>query len=275
MASTPDTLSDDSGEASPDVSPSEQRALTTLRKLIEHDPSLNAKTETEFLLRFLRFSHMRPKKALQVLKSYYDAKRKEPELFRNFLPSELAHVFSRNLVGLLPDRDTKGRLVLVLRAGAWNPEQVTFVDAVRAILMCFEWAMMRKAAHTNGLCMLCDMDGWGYSNVLSVPASRLGGFARVFPGYPVKKRRVDIVKQPYSFNVFFKMITPFLDASSIAKVHFHGTNVKALHKRFPAKMLPSEFGGTQGPFDASSCLENLKSKEAVFAEDFEYGYLDD
>ncbi|XP_077525905.1 alpha-tocopherol transfer protein-like isoform X2 [Haemaphysalis longicornis] len=218
MASTPDTLSDDSGEASPDVSPSEQRALTTLRKLIEHDPSLNAKTETEFLLRFLRFSHMRPKKALQVLKSYYDAKRKEPELFRNFLPSELAHVFSRNLVGLLPDRDTKGRLVLVLRAGAWNPEQ---------------------------------------------------------PGYPVKKRRVDIVKQPYSFNVFFKMITPFLDASSIAKVHFHGTNVKALHKRFPAKMLPSEFGGTQGPFDASSCLENLKSKEAVFAEDFEYGYLDD
>ncbi|KAH7931596.1 hypothetical protein HPB51_029796 [Rhipicephalus microplus] len=58
-------------------------------------------------------------------------------------------------------------------------------------------------------------------------------------------------------------------------VHLHGTNTKALHKRFPAKILPKEFGGTRGAFDASVCYEWLKAKEAAFAEDFEYGYVDD
>ncbi|KAH7986936.1 hypothetical protein HPB52_024624 [Rhipicephalus sanguineus] len=116
--------------------------------------------DSDFLMAFLRFCHAKHKRAFEVLKRYYDSKRKEADLFRNLLPSELDHVFSRNLVGLLPEKDRKGRFILILRAGAWNPNQ---------------------------------------------------------PGYPIRKKRVDIVKQPYSFNVFFKMVTPFLDAASIAK----------------------------------------------------------
>ncbi|XP_065288638.1 alpha-tocopherol transfer protein-like isoform X4 [Dermacentor albipictus] len=197
-------------------SPAALRELAHLKKLVDREESLNAKTDSEFLMAFLRFSRMKHKRAFELLKHYYDSKRKEVDLFRNLMPSELDHVFSRNLVGLLPDKDKKGRFILVLRAGAWNPDQ---------------------------------------------------------PGYPVRKKRVDIVKQPYSFNIFFKMITPFLDAASIAKVHFHGTDTKALHERFPAKILPKEFGGTRGPFDASVCYEKLKRKEAAFAEDFEYGYV--
>lgn len=244
-----------------------------MRRLIDQEQSLNARTDTEFLMRFLRFAHMKPKRALEVIKRYYDVKRKEVDLYRSLAASELDHVFSRNLVGLLPDKDTKGRFILVLRAGAWNPEQVTFIDAVRAILLCFEWVITKKAAQQNGLAMLCDFDGWGYGNILAVPTTRLGGIASIFPGYPVRKRRVDIVKQPYSFNIFFKMITPFLDSSSIAKVHFHGTDTRSLHRRFPAKILPKEFGGTRGPFNASECYAKLKDKEGAFSEDFEYGYV--
>lgn len=88
------------------------------------EESLNAKTDSEFLMAFLRFSRMKHKRAFEFLKHYYDSKRKEVELFRNLMPSELDHVFSRNLIGLLPDKDKKGRFILVLRAGAWNPDQV-------------------------------------------------------------------------------------------------------------------------------------------------------
>ncbi|XP_075547645.1 alpha-tocopherol transfer protein-like [Dermacentor variabilis] len=273
--SSEDMEAEGSSPASPasPPSPAALRELAHLKKLVEREESLNAKTDSEFLMAFLRFSRMKHKRAFQLLKHYYDSKRKEVDLFRNLMPSELDHVFSRNLVGLLPDKDKKGRFILVLRAGAWNPDQVSFMDAVRAILLCFEYIVTKKAAQDNGLSMLCDFDGWGYSSILAVPSTRIGGISKVFPGYPVRKKRVDIVKQPYSFNIFFKMITPFLDAASIAKVHFHGTDTKALHKRFPAKILPEEFGGTKGPFDASVCYEKLKRKEAAFAEDFEYGYV--
>lgn len=37
-------------------------------------------------------------------------------------------------------------------------------------------------------------------------------------GYPVKKKRVEIVKQPYSFNIFFKMLTPFMEAKALSTV---------------------------------------------------------
>ncbi|XP_037515643.1 alpha-tocopherol transfer protein-like [Rhipicephalus sanguineus] len=272
--SSEDFESDGPSPASP-VSPTTSRELEHLKKLIDRDESLNAKMDSDFLMAFLRFCHAKHKRAFEVLKRYYDSKRKEADLFRNLLPSELDHVFSRNLVGLLPEKDRKGRFILILRAGAWNPNQVSFIDAVRAILLCFEYIMTKKGAQENGLSMLCDFDGWGYSSILAVPSSRIGGITGIFPGYPIRKKRVDIVKQPYSFNVFFKMVTPFLDAASIAKVHLHGTDTKALHKRFPAKILPKEFGGTRGPFDASVCYEWLKAKEAAFAEDFEYGYIQD
>ncbi|KAL1419751.1 hypothetical protein MTO96_004671 [Rhipicephalus appendiculatus] len=265
MAGSPPSSEDfetDGGSPESPASPTTSRELALLKKLIERDESLNAKMDSDFLMAFLRFCHSKHKRAFEVLKRYYDSKRKEADLFRNLLPSELDHVFSRNLVGLLPEKDKKGRFVLILRPGAWNPNQVSFIDAVRAVLLCFEYIMTKKVAQENGLSMLCDFDGWGYSSILA-------------PGYPIKKKRVDIVKQPYSFNVFFKMVTPFLDAASIAKVHLHGTDTKALHKRFPAKILPKEFGGTRGPFDASVCYEWLKAKEAAFAEDFEYGYVNE
>ncbi|KAH6920743.1 hypothetical protein HPB50_028268 [Hyalomma asiaticum] len=240
MASSPPSPAseDFESEGGSPTSPTASRELAHLRKTIDRDETLNAKVDSDFLMAFLRFAHMKHKRAFEVLKRYYDSKRKEVDLFRNLMPSELDHVFSRNLVGLLPEKDKKGRFILVLRAGAWNPSQVSFIDAVRAILLCFEYIMTKKGAQESGLCMLCDFDGWGYSSILAVPSSRIGGISGVF-------------------------------------VHFHGTDTKALHKRFPAKILPKEFGGTKGPFDASVCYEWLKGKEATFAEDFEYGYIQD
>ncbi|CAN7947357.1 unnamed protein product [Ixodes hexagonus] len=91
-------------------------------------------------------------------------------------------------------------------------------------------------------------------------------------GYPVKKKRVDIIRQPYSFNVLFKMITPFLDHTALSRVHFHGTDIEELHKCIPKNILPSEFHGDKGPFLTKGFFEMLKTKESSFVDDFDYNY---
>ncbi|KAG0444255.1 hypothetical protein HPB47_013998 [Ixodes persulcatus] len=181
------------------------------------DRSLNANKADEFHLRFLRFDRLDPKRAFRTLKLYYVNRHKERDLFRNLLPSQLGHVFLRNLMVLLPEGDPSGRLVLVLRPGSWNPSQVPFLDVARALLLCFEYAMRRSSAQLRGLCMIFDMDGWSYDHMTNVPASRIKALSGVLAGYPIKNRRWDIVEQSYIFNVFFKMFTPFLDAMALPK----------------------------------------------------------
>ncbi|CAN8008762.1 unnamed protein product [Ixodes pacificus] len=242
-----------------------------LEELIDKDRSLNANKADEFLLRFLRFDRLDPKRAFRTLKLYYVNRHKERDLFRNLLPSQLGHVFLRNLMVLLPERDPSGRLVLVLRPGSWNPSQVPFLDVARALLLCFEYAMRRSSAQLRGLCMIFDMDGWSYDHMTNVPASRIKALSGVLAGYPIKNRRWDIVKQSYIFNVFFKMLTPFLDATALSKIHFHGWDLHKLHHRFPVKMLPEELGGTRGPLSSAEFYERLRAKEASFAEEFRYG----
>ncbi|CAN7989650.1 unnamed protein product, partial [Ixodes pacificus] len=91
-------------------------------------------------------------------------------------------------------------------------------------------------------------------------------------GYPVKKKRVEIIREPYTFNVLFKMITPFLDQTALSRVHFHGDDLQKLHKCIPKDILPSEFQGDKPPFVTQEFFTMLKSTESLFVDDNEYNY---
>ncbi|XP_064482719.1 alpha-tocopherol transfer protein-like isoform X1 [Ornithodoros turicata] len=249
------------------------KLVAKLRDALEDDEDFNPKTEDEFLLRFLRANCLHVKKSVVTVKRYYRMRVTEKDLFTNLLPSEMDQVFASNLVGVLPERDKNGRFIMIIRAGAWNPSKISFVSVFRAILLCFEYMVLSPAAQLCGVSFLCDFEGWGYSTAFSIPASRMGALAGTLSDtYPIQKKRVEIVKQPYSFNVLFKMMTPFIDEKGLKRMHMHGNNLKDLHKRYSKDILPREYGGSKGPYNAAEFYELLKDAEPQFAEDFEFGY---
>ncbi|CAN7977509.1 unnamed protein product, partial [Ixodes persulcatus] len=144
------------------------------------DGKLNASRDEQFLLRFLRYHKLNPELALKTLKIYRKSHTKEKDIYTNLVPSKLDHVFANNLVGLLPDKDPFGRMILVLRPGSWNPSELTFVDMMRGIMLCFEYIMTKESSQVEGIIMLCDMDGWGNVNLTSVPVSRLKMLAGIW-----------------------------------------------------------------------------------------------
>lgn len=260
-------------EMSGDASQARSEDLSKLRQLLEDDDDLNARTDDEFLLRFLRFHAHSPKQAMVMIQRYYRMKVTEKDLFTNLLPSELDDVFTSNLVGVLPERDSEGRFVMVVRAGAWDTRKFTFVQVFRGILLCFEYMSLSPRAQQHGVNMLCDFEGWGYTTALSIPSTRMRAIAGTLTNtYPVKQKKVHVVKQPYSFNLFYNMITPFLSQEAHNRVHLHGSDLKALHKSVPRDILPREFGGKKGRFSAADFYEHLREKEPQFAEDFGFGY---
>ncbi|CAN7984376.1 unnamed protein product, partial [Ixodes hexagonus] len=147
---------------------------------LAEDRNLNQGKDDEFLLRFLRYHKFAPELALKTFKIYHRSHTKERDIYTNLLPSELENVFSKNLVGVLPDRDPVGRMVLVLRAGSWKPSELTFVNMMRGIMICFEYIMTQPSAQVEGICMLCDMEGWDNSSLMSVPVSRLKMLAGIW-----------------------------------------------------------------------------------------------
>ncbi|XP_064482720.1 alpha-tocopherol transfer protein-like isoform X2 [Ornithodoros turicata] len=212
------------------------KLVAKLRDALEDDEDFNPKTEDEFLLRFLRANCLHVKKSVVTVKRYYRMRVTEKDLFTNLLPSEMDQVFASNLVGVLPERDKNGRFIMIIRAGAWNPSKISFVSVFRAILLCFEYMVLSPAAQLCGVSFLCDFEGWGYSTAFSIPASRMGALAGTL------------------------------------SMHMHGNNLKDLHKRYSKDILPREYGGSKGPYNAAEFYELLKDAEPQFAEDFEFGY---
>ncbi|EEC10276.1 phosphatidylinositol transfer protein SEC14, putative [Ixodes scapularis] len=152
---------------------------------MSEDGKLNASRDEQFLLRFLRYHKLNPALALKTLKIYHKSHTKEKDIYTNLVPSKLDPVFAKNLVGVLPDKDPFGRIILVLRAGSWNSSELTFVDMMRGIMLCFEYIMTKESSQVQGIIMLCDMDGWGNGNLTSVPVTRLKMLAGIWFNPPV------------------------------------------------------------------------------------------
>lgn len=48
------------------------------------------------------------------------------------------------------------------------------------------------------------------------------------------------------------------------QIHLHGKSLESLHKYIPKEALPSEYGGTQGPFDNSSWKREILNDREYF-----------
>lgn len=81
------------------------------------EPELNARSDADFLLRYLRFTNLDEVRAHKIIKGYYKHRARYPKIFDQLTPTNVAEDFSRHLVSVLPERDNHGQPVLLVRIG--------------------------------------------------------------------------------------------------------------------------------------------------------------
>ncbi|KAL1458274.1 hypothetical protein WDU94_008436 [Cyamophila willieti] len=95
-----------------------RKNIETLRQLIRGDKNLKSIREDDiFLAGFLRARKHNVEKAFKMMKQYHDMRKNYPKYFQSILPSKMKFVYDAHTHAVLPQRDSLGRAVLLVKAG--------------------------------------------------------------------------------------------------------------------------------------------------------------
>ena len=139
--------------------------------------------------------------------------------------------------------NTKGGLPAIwIQSALWNPHQYD-VDCYIKLVAYFQSRAVTLAAPGKHRCVaVFDLGGWplwhgkynGHTMAMIKTAQN---------HYPERLSKIFIVNSPWLFRGVWAIISPFIDATTAAKIQF--TSEDALLELFDKETLPKELGGTR------------------------------
>nr|XP_054926474.1 clavesin-2-like [Dermacentor andersoni] len=230
-------------------------SLEKLAKLISEEPELNARTDAEFLIRFLRVRKYNVEAAMQTIRNYYYNRSACDSIYREFLPSAVPPS-ARKLAMVLPAPPPPppppleatyclchpaagtGSMFLAVaarslpsssvnsvpssyEAGAFNPKELTQVVFQRACLMCLELMTSHPSAQTVGMVLIMDCKDFAVESALSLkPGLIQRGLEYVQDCMPSRLKAFHVVRQAHAFDILYTLMKPFLKSKLTRRVSF-------------------------------------------------------
>ncbi|XP_076043986.1 clavesin-2-like isoform X2 [Oratosquilla oratoria] len=225
-------------------------ALAQLRSLLPTRPDIGfLRTDNEFLMRFLHARKCRINECFSLLCRYFEYRQRNRDLFCGLHVGrpEIRAALSDGLPGVLPERDHKGRPVLVLFANNWDHTKYDLVAIYQSLLLSLEKLVEEVAVQESGVVVVVDWTHFPLrlSTRLSPKLLRLivDGLQDSFP---LRFGGVHMVNQPWFVEALLALSRPFLNDKTRSRIQLHGNNLHTLHAQVPPRLLPAELGG-EGP----------------------------
>ncbi|EDS43951.1 conserved hypothetical protein [Culex quinquefasciatus] len=182
------------------------QSLAQMRDWIAKHPHINkCRTDSTFLLRFLRMRKFSVPMAQESLERYLVTLRSFPQWFRNLDPLD-GEIRLFNKAGVLTSlgRDSLGRTVILLRARAFNPERFTSAHFVRQIMLLLETTIEEEESQINGYVVIADYEAislkqlsvWSLNDVSNASDS-------LFQSFPLRIQEIHAIRVPR----FFEMVS--------------------------------------------------------------------
>lgn len=149
------------------------------------------------------------------------------ELVYNLNVDDLKTQFTETqVVNILPNRDQKGRRVMVVNSGQlWDPKIVTEEQMFQLFYIIHLIAQLEPVTQIAGVVVIMDFDGLGMKQVKSITP---GGSKRLLTfiqkAMPLRLKEVHFVKQPFVFKVVWALLKPFVEEKLNKRVSFDWTH---------------------------------------------------
>lgn len=247
------------------------RALNELKQLIGEsiDFALKDKScadDDEFLLRFLFARNFLVSDAFKLLIAYHDYKQRTADLLIKIsaLDESIQLALRDGFPTIIPQRDRKGRKILVFFASNWNPMAYSLLIVYRALLLSLEKLLEDVQNQANGFVIIVDWTNFTYkqtSNLqLKILKLMIEGlqvselFLTPHPHhlictsftqdcFPAKFKEIHFLGQPWYVEATMAFIRPFLREDVRENLILHGANLSTLHNCVTKDVLPTELGG--------------------------------
>ncbi|KAL1398158.1 hypothetical protein pipiens_009191 [Culex pipiens pipiens] len=184
------------------------QSLAQMREWIAKHPHIKkCRTDSVFLLRFLRMRKFSVPMAQESLERYLTALRSFPQWFRNLDPLD-GEIRLFNKAGMLTNlgRDSLGRTVVLLRARAFDPERFTSAHFVRQIMLLLETTIDEEEAQINGYVVVADYEAvslkvlsvWSLTDVSNASDS-------LFQSFPLRIQEIHAIGVPRFLKIVSDM----------------------------------------------------------------------
>lgn len=219
-------------------------AIIELRKMIfDREECSPFRTDDEFLLRFLRVKNFIVPKAHRLLVRYCAFKEQYPHLYEGVDLWGLAKV-KNAYEGTVFDRPDVGRLS-IFRFGMWDPSEFGVEELVRAGMAMFEIGVRQPKLQVFGGTVIVDMEGVTLRHVTTLtPSVAYQIVCLLGLAVPARMRSCHIINYSWILNSFFYLFKKFIPRGAWERIHFHGNDLKSLHRHLDLECLPPRFGGT-------------------------------
>ncbi|XP_003745293.1 alpha-tocopherol transfer protein [Galendromus occidentalis] len=251
------------------------RCIETVLQLLSEDKRLKSRVDDAFLMRFLRPAKFNPHRACRMITRYYKMREEAPDIFENrYTPRDQLRSFGFNLCTVLPHKDAQGRTLFIVRAGAWDPSQLSKKDFFMSSLLMMELSIRDVQTLIKGTVVIIDMAGLSLTHIKNFTPKDLKRIVTMIQDcFPCRIKAIHVVNQPNIFSIIWAVVSQFLTSKIASRVHLHGENLEGLYQQVDRKFLPDILGGPE-PLDCSPRVKELLDLNDALFEDGAYGYRD-
>ncbi|XP_049880146.1 retinaldehyde-binding protein 1-like [Pectinophora gossypiella] len=249
-----------------------EQALAQMRHFIEKHPAIRkCRTDSPFLLRFLRTKKYSIPQACSMLERYLTIRQMYPNWFQKLDPLDpkIAAVIDAGYLVPLPKRDAEGRRVVLSRMGRFDPHVYDSNVMARVHSMIVELLLDEPRSQLLGYSHVNDEAGMQMPHVSLWSLNDVRIMLNCIQNStPMRHKRTHFVNIPSYGIKFFEFAVSLLSDKLKDRVMFHRTSDELMKHVDPA-ILPKEYGGTVPLRDMIEELKRnlLKRREDLLALD--------
>lgn len=175
-----------------------------------------------WLIRFLRPCKYYPESARDLIKRYYEFKRKHANIYDDLKTSTERNIFEHNILTVFPNRDQYGRRILLIELGKkWKHNKCSLDEVYKGCVLYLEAALLEAKTQIAGCVIIFDMDGLSLQQAWQfTPPFAKRIIDVIQEAIPMRVKNMHIVNQPYVFNMVFALFKPFLKEKLKSRVSF-------------------------------------------------------
>ncbi|KAH8409985.1 hypothetical protein KR009_003612, partial [Drosophila setifemur] len=225
--------------------------LLAFKTWIEQQPHLNARTDDQFLVAFLRGCKYSLERAKSKLDKYYTLRTKFPEYFNvtSTTTGTFREIHQTGAIIYLPTPlNGNGPRIGIWRMGLVPAEKYNILECMKVAQAMQEICIMEDDyANVNGLAFIMDMRGATAAHLFQMTPS----MAKKFTVYseealPLRIKAQHFINTITGFEQIFNMFKPMMSKKMQGRLFVHGNKMDLLTEQIPLKYLPEEYGGENG-----------------------------
>ncbi|GFG38460.1 hypothetical protein Cfor_02362 [Coptotermes formosanus] len=223
-----------------------QHALQQMREWIQKHPDIKCcRTDSAFLLRFLRTKKFSIPLAQEMLERYLVIRQLYPQWFRGLDIDDpaISELLEGGYIVPLPQRDGLGRQVILTCAARFDPYKFTSVHMTRCHSLVVECLMDDEENQIRGYSYCNDESGLTMGHVSLWSLSDIRKILRCIQNStPMRHKATHFFNVPHYANKVFEFFISLLNEKLKDRIMLH-TSIDDLREAVDPKILPKEYGG--------------------------------